>query len=91
MNDLLEGKTWLVWDGPTAVATITVDTEEPLDANEQPVWPGREGREPALYMRLVMVSRRHAPWTGRGAIGLGGTYGGIVQGIQSQRTQVSLT
>jgi GNAT superfamily N-acetyltransferase len=60
LNDLLKSKTWLVWDGPTPVATITVDTEEPLDANEQPVWPGHKSREPALYVRRVIVSRRHA-------------------------------
>jgi GNAT superfamily N-acetyltransferase len=60
LNDLLKGKTWLVWDGPTPVATITVDTEEPLDANEQPVWPGYKSREPALYVRRVIVSRSRA-------------------------------
>jgi GNAT superfamily N-acetyltransferase len=63
LNDLLKGKTWLVWDGPTAVATITVDTDGPLDANDKPVWPGHKSREPALYVRRVIVSRKHA---GRG-------------------------
>ena len=38
-NDLLEGKTWLIWDHATAVGTITVDTEEP-----QPHPAGRSGR-----------------------------------------------
>jgi GNAT superfamily N-acetyltransferase len=60
LNDLLKGKTWLVWDGTRAVATITIDTEEPLDANEQPVWPAHKSREPALYVRRVIVSRSHA-------------------------------
>lgn len=60
LNDLLKGKTWLVWDGLTAVATITVDTDGPLDANEQPVWPGHKSGEPALYVRRVIVSRKHA-------------------------------
>ena len=59
-NDLLKGKTWLVWDGTTAAATITVDTEDPLDANEQPVWPAHKRRELALYVRRVIVSRRYA-------------------------------
>ncbi len=63
MNDLLKGKTWIVWDGATAAATITVDTEEPLDLNEQPVWPAHKRHEPALYVRRVIVSRRYA---GRG-------------------------
>ena len=44
LNDLVKGKTWLVCDGVTAAATITVDAGEPLDLNEQPVWPERERR-----------------------------------------------
>jgi GNAT superfamily N-acetyltransferase len=65
LNDLLKGKTWIVWHGTTAAATITVDTEEPLDLNEQPVWPAHKRHEPALYVRRVVVSRRYA------GIGLG--------------------
>jgi GNAT superfamily N-acetyltransferase len=60
LNDLLKGKTWLVCDGITVVATITVDTEEPLDENEQPVWPAHKRRESALYVRRVIVSRSYA-------------------------------
>jgi GNAT superfamily N-acetyltransferase len=60
LNDLLKGKTWIVWDGTTAAATITVDTEEPLDLNEQPVWPAHKRHEPTLYVRRVIVSRRYA-------------------------------
>ena len=60
LNDLIKGKTWIVWDGMTAAATITVDTEEPLDLNEQPVWPARRRNEPALYVRRVIVSRQYA-------------------------------
>ena len=60
LNDLLKGKTWLVWDGETAVATITVDTDEPVDLNEQPVWPERERRRSALYVRRVVVARDYA-------------------------------
>jgi GNAT superfamily N-acetyltransferase len=65
LNDLVKGKTWLVWDGVTAAATITVDADEPLDLNEQPVWPDDKRHEPALYVRRVIVSRRYA------GIGLG--------------------
>jgi len=65
MNDLLKAKTWIVWDGTTAAGTITVDTEEPLDLNERPVWPDDKRHEPALYVRRVIVSRRYA------GIGLG--------------------
>ncbi len=60
LNDLLKGKTWIVRDGTTAAATITVDTEEPLDLNNEPVWPAHKRHEPALYVRRVIVSRRYA-------------------------------
>jgi len=60
LNDLLKGKTWLAWDGATAAATITVDTEGPLALHEQPVWPAHKSREPALYVRRVIVSRGYA-------------------------------
>jgi GNAT superfamily N-acetyltransferase len=60
LNDLLKGKTWIVWDGTTAAATITIDTDEPLDLNDQPVWPAHKNREPALYVRRVIVSRNYA-------------------------------
>jgi GNAT superfamily N-acetyltransferase len=59
-NDLFKGKTWLVHDGQTTVATITVDTDEPLDAEERCVWPTEESRRPALYIRRVIVRRRYA-------------------------------
>jgi GNAT superfamily N-acetyltransferase len=60
LNDLLKGKTWLVWDGETAVATITVDIDEPVDLNERPVWPERERHRSALYVRRVVVARDYA-------------------------------
>lgn len=63
LSDLLKGKTWLLWDGSIAAATITVDTEEPVDLNERPVWPPHKRGEPALYIRRVIVGRRYA---GRG-------------------------
>jgi GNAT superfamily N-acetyltransferase len=63
LNDLLKGKTWLVWDGETAVATITVDIGEPVDLNERPVWPERERYRAALYVRRIVVAREYA---GRG-------------------------
>jgi GNAT superfamily N-acetyltransferase len=62
-NDLLKGKVWLIWDGAVTAATITVDTQGPLALNEQPVWPADKSREPALYVRRVIVRRRYA---GRG-------------------------
>ena len=65
LNDLIKGKTWVAWDDTTAAGTITVDTEEPLDLNEQPIWPAHKRREPALYVRRVVVSRSYS------GIGLG--------------------
>jgi GNAT superfamily N-acetyltransferase len=62
-NDLLEGKTWLVWDHATAAGTITLDTEEPLTASGRPVWPAGDGHEMAVYVRRCIVRRRYA---GRG-------------------------
>ncbi len=60
LNDLLKRKTWLVYDGTAAVGTITIDTEEPLSADERPVWPARKRGERALYVRRVIVSRSHS-------------------------------
>jgi GNAT superfamily N-acetyltransferase len=60
LNDLLKGKTWLVRDGETIAATITVDDDEPLDLNERPVWPPDESRAAVVYVRRVVVSRRYA-------------------------------
>lgn len=60
LSDLLKGKTWLVRDGENTAATITIDADEPLDAEERCVWPTEESQQPALYMRLVIVSRRYA-------------------------------
>lgn len=59
-NDVLKGKTWLVWDGTTSAATITIDTDEPVAANEQRVWPDHKNGDPALYVRRVIVSRNYA-------------------------------
>jgi GNAT superfamily N-acetyltransferase len=60
LNDLFKGKAWLVRDGKTTAATITIDTDEPLDAEERPVWPTEGSERPVLYVRRVIVSRRYA-------------------------------
>ena len=60
LNDLFKGKTWLVQDGKAIAATITIDTDEPLDVNERPVWPPDESQRSVLYVRRVVVSRRYA-------------------------------
>lgn len=60
LNDLFKGKTWLIRDGKIIAATITIDTDEPLDLHERPVWPPDKNQRPALYVRRVIVSRRYA-------------------------------
>jgi len=60
LNDLFKGKTWLVQDGKIIAATITIDTDEPLDLDERPVWPPGENHQAVLYLRRVIVSRRYA-------------------------------
>jgi GNAT superfamily N-acetyltransferase len=59
-NDLLKGKTWLLWDHDVAIGTVTIDTDEPLTADDRPVWPSSENHEPVLYVRRVIVGRSHA-------------------------------
>jgi GNAT superfamily N-acetyltransferase len=60
LNDLIKGKAWIVWDGQAAAATITIDTEEPLNLDEQPIWPPHKRQAPAMYVRRVVVSRNYA-------------------------------
>lgn len=84
LNDLLKGKTWILWDGMVAAATITVDTDEPLDLRDQPVWPDDKRHKPALYVRRVIV-RRH--YSGRG---LGAALLHWAAGIAARDHQVAL-
>lgn len=84
LNDLIKGKTWIAWDDTTAAGTITVDTEEPLDLNEQPVWPDHKRREPALYVRRVIVRRRYA------GIGLGAALLGWAADVARRDHQAAL-
>ncbi len=60
LNDLIEGKTWLVWDDDAVAGTITLDTEEPLASHGKPVWPTHKRAERALYVRRVIVRRVYA-------------------------------
>ena len=59
-NDLLDGKTWLVWDDATVAGTVTLDTEEPRAADGKPVWPAHNRHGLAVYVRRVIVRRRYA-------------------------------
>jgi GNAT superfamily N-acetyltransferase len=60
LNDLFKGKTWLIRDGETTVATIMIDTDESLDVDKHLVWPTEESQSPVLYVRRMIVSRRYA-------------------------------
>ena len=60
LSDLFKGKTWLVREGETIAATITIDTDETTDVDDRPVWPAEENQPPVLYVRRVVVSRRYA-------------------------------
>jgi ribosomal protein S18 acetylase RimI-like enzyme len=52
------GATWIIWDGSTAVATITMHR----DGNSK-LWKRKERRQPALYAHRLVVNRAYA---GRG-------------------------
>ena len=56
-RDLMTGRTWLLRYHSMAVATITADPED------YPIWPPERQREPAVYVRRLVVSRELA---GRG-------------------------
>lgn len=54
LDDLEAKKTWLAVDGTTIAATITVD---PVDTG---IWPAEQRREPAVYLRRLIVDRRYS-------------------------------
>jgi GNAT superfamily N-acetyltransferase len=60
LDDIVRRKTWLIWDDTTVAGTITIDTEETLGAQGQPIWPAHKRHELALYVRRVVISRRYA-------------------------------
>ena len=51
------GRTWIVWDGNLAAATLTASP------NHHEIWPSENWHEQAVYVRRLAVSRRYA---GRG-------------------------
>jgi predicted N-acetyltransferase YhbS len=53
LDDLRKGKTWLAEDGATVAATIT------LDPADNGIWPAERRREPAVYLRRLIVDRRY--------------------------------
>jgi GNAT superfamily N-acetyltransferase len=54
-KSLLDGDTWLLWDGPTLVATVTTHRH----ANPK-LWNEMEQAEPAVYVHRLIVSRNYA-------------------------------
>ena len=54
LRDLAAAKTWILWDGREPAATITADPED------YPIWPTDQRREPAVYVRRLVVSRAYA-------------------------------
>jgi GNAT superfamily N-acetyltransferase len=64
LQDLVAGRTWIVWDGTIAAGTITIDADDPVGPAGNYVWPGYRRLERALYVRRVIIRRQtHA---GRG-------------------------
>lgn len=51
------GRTWIAWDGARAAATLTTSP------NDHEIWPEARAREPAVYVRRIVVSR---DFSGRG-------------------------
>lgn len=46
------GRTWIVWDGVRSAATLTASP------NDHRIWPEKNRRDPAVYVRRIVVSRR---------------------------------
>jgi GNAT superfamily N-acetyltransferase len=51
------GRTWVAWDGNRLAATVTVSP------NDHGIWPPENQRDPAAYIRRLVVNRSYA---GRG-------------------------
>ncbi len=51
---LQAGRTWIVWDGHTAAASITAQSED------NGVWPKEMRADPAVYVSRLVVSRGYA-------------------------------
>lgn len=54
------GRTWIVWDGSLAAATLTASP------NHHEIWPPEDWHERAVYVRRITVSRTYS------GLGLGG-------------------
>jgi GNAT superfamily N-acetyltransferase len=54
LRDLRAGNTWMLRHGQTVIGTITADPQD------YPVWPTEQLREPAVYVRRLVISRAYA-------------------------------
>jgi ribosomal protein S18 acetylase RimI-like enzyme len=54
-HGLATNSTWLMWDGSTAVATLTAHRE-----GHERLWMPDERREPSAYLHRIIVSREYA-------------------------------
>lgn len=54
-DGLRAGMTWMVWDGPTAVATVTSRSD-----GDPQLWSPNELTEPAVYLHRLVINRKYA-------------------------------
>jgi len=54
-KSLCDGDTWLLWDGPTPVATATTCRQA-----HPKLWKELEQAEPAIYVHRLVVGRKYA-------------------------------
>jgi GNAT superfamily N-acetyltransferase len=59
-KDIAAEHVWLLWDGGVSVATITIDTAQPVDDAGNSIWPAQRLNESALYVHRVIVRRSYA-------------------------------
>jgi GNAT superfamily N-acetyltransferase len=52
---LITGRTWIVWDGDVAAASVTIET-----TGSPELWIEEERRTPAVYLHRLVVERRYA-------------------------------
>jgi GNAT superfamily N-acetyltransferase len=56
-DGLLGGRTWIVWDGALAVASVTIERR-----GNPALWTPDELRTPAVYLHRLVVKRSYAGW-----------------------------
>jgi GNAT superfamily N-acetyltransferase len=54
MRAIEAGRTWIAWDDARPATTLTTSP------NHHMIWPEENGRDPAVYVRRIVVSRQYA-------------------------------